>query len=209
MTVTSNANGPGGNVYDKYGSRNPVVRALMAGFFRDLDALLARAAPRTVIEAGCGEGVLSARLAPALDSLHAFDIDAACVAAARVRLESFPATRAVFQGDLTGPLPDLPAADLVLCCEVLEHVADPNAALRRLGTLTRRHIIVSVPREPLWRALNMARLKYLRHLGNTPGHVQHWSAQGFRALVGRPFRILEVRQPPPWTMILAERIRNP
>ena len=134
MTVTSNANGPGGNVYDKYGSRNPVVRALMAGFFRDLDALLARAAPRTVIEAGCGEGVLSARLAPALDSLHAFDIDAACVAAARVRLESFPATRAVFQGDLTGPLPDLPAADLVLCCEVLEHVADPNAALRRLGT---------------------------------------------------------------------------
>jgi len=198
--------GPGGNVYDKYGSRNPVVRLLMAGFLRDLDALFARARPRTVIEAGCGEGVISARYAPRLDALHAFDVDAACVATARARLSPFAATRAVFRADLTDAALTLPAADLVLCCEVLEHVPDPEAALARLASLTRRHLIISVPREPLWRGLNMARLKYLTSLGNTPGHIQHWSSRGFRNLVSGRFHVDEMRQPPPWTMLLAQKI---
>lgn len=198
--------GPGGNVYDKYGSRNPVVRLLMAGFFRDLDALFARARPRTMIDAGCGEGIISARYAPRLDALTAFDVDAACVATARARLSSFAATKAVFQADLTDAAVTLPAADVVMCCEVLEHVPDPEAALARLATLTRRHLIVSVPREPLWRGLNMARLKYLTSLGNTPGHIQHWSRRGFRTLVSGCFQVVETRTPLPWTMVLARKI---
>ena len=48
-----------GNTYDKYGSTNPVVRRLMAGFERDLDELLARAQPASVVDVGCGEGVLA------------------------------------------------------------------------------------------------------------------------------------------------------
>ena len=43
--VTRDAEGTvTGNTYDKYGSTNPVVRRLMAGFERTLDDLLARAA---------------------------------------------------------------------------------------------------------------------------------------------------------------------
>lgn len=197
--------GPGGNVYDKYGTRNPIARALMAGFFRDLDALVTRAEPRTMIEAGCGEGVLSARHADRLRRLDAFDVDAGCVETARVRLAGAAPEVSVFQGDLIGTLPPLPPADLVLCCEVLEHVRDPLAALDRLHDLSGRFVILSVPREPLWRVMNMARLKYLGAFGNTPGHIQHWSARAFRALVARRFTVLEVRQPPPWTMILAQR----
>lgn len=207
----SDAVGPviGGNVYDKYGSRNPVVRALMAGFFRDFDAFFGQAAPETVIEAGCGEGVLSARVAGRVRALTAFDIDSDCVRVAESRLrergagDRLPGDIRVFQGDVLGDLPDLAPVDLVICCEVLEHVGDPEAALDRLKRLTRRHLIVSVPREPLWRVLNMARLKYLPALGNTPGHVQHWSARGFEALVARHFEVIAVRRPLPWTMILA------
>ena len=45
-TVTVDAEGTvTGNTYDKYGSTNPVVRRLMAGFERTLDALLGEAAP--------------------------------------------------------------------------------------------------------------------------------------------------------------------
>ena len=36
-----------------------------------------------------------------------------------------------------------------------------------------------MPREPLWRGLNMARGAYLKDLGNTPGHVNHWSKRSF------------------------------
>jgi 2-polyprenyl-3-methyl-5-hydroxy-6-metoxy-1,4-benzoquinol methylase len=50
---------PTGNTYDKYGSTNPVVRRLMAGFERTLDDLFTIAAPATILDVGCGEGVLT------------------------------------------------------------------------------------------------------------------------------------------------------
>jgi hypothetical protein len=65
-----------------------------------------------------------------------------------------------------------------------------------------RHLLVSVPREPLWRALNLARGAYVHDLGNTPGHVNHWSKRGFVRTVARYGEIAEVRSPFPWTMLL-------
>ena len=44
------------------------------------------------------------------------------------------------------------------------------------------------PREPLWRGLNIARGAYLKDLGNTPGHLNHWSKRGFVALLSPPRR---------------------
>jgi len=69
-----------------------------------------------------------------------------------------------------------PAAsvDTVVCLEVLEHLGDPEAGLRELARVTQRHVILSVPREPLWRLLNMARGAYLRDWGNTPGHLRNY-----------------------------------
>jgi hypothetical protein len=63
-------------------------------------------------------------------------------------------------------------------------------------------LILSVPREPLWRLLNIARGHYMCSFGNTPGHLQHWSASRFRSLVGRHAEIVESRTPLPWTMLL-------
>ena len=61
-TITRDAEGTvTGNTFDKYGSTNPVVQKLMAGFERTLDELLAKAAPRSVLDVGCGEGVLTQR----------------------------------------------------------------------------------------------------------------------------------------------------
>lgn len=92
---------------------------------------------------------------------------------------------------------------MIVCCEVLEHVADPEAALEILARLSRRWLLTSVPREPIWRVLNMARGKYLSDLGNTPGHLHHWSSNGFRTFIASRFDIVEIATPLPWTMILA------
>jgi hypothetical protein len=90
----------------------------------------------------------------------------------------------------------------VLCCEVLEHLGDPEGAVDVLAGLARPWLIASVPREPLWRALNLARLSYIGDLGNTPGHLNHWSRRAFVRFLTRRFEVVQVLSPLPWTMAL-------
>ena len=61
---------------------------------------------------------------------------------------------------------------------------------------------MSVPREPLWRGLNMARGAYLRDLGNTPGPREPLVEAGFVSLLSRYGTVEEARSPFPWTMLL-------
>ena len=58
---------PTGNTYDKYGSTNPVVRRLMARFEDDMVELLEVARPASILDVGCGEGVLTEQWARAID----------------------------------------------------------------------------------------------------------------------------------------------
>lgn len=192
-----------GNTFDKYGSRNPIVRWMMNGFDEALTRFVARAAPHTIHEVGCGEGhwVLKWRdqgLEARGSDFSSLVIEMARRNAAAVGLaEEHFRSRSIY--DLSA---DEDGADLVVCCEVLEHLEDPEAGLRALARTAGRHVIVSVPREPVWRVLNMARGKYLAAWGNTPGHVQHWSRRSFVRMVSRHLQVVEVASPFPWTMIL-------
>jgi SAM-dependent methyltransferase len=193
---------PTGNTFDKYGSTNPVVRRLMAGFHTTLDELWTAAAPGTVLDVGCGEGVLTHDWAERLDHGRIVGIDlddpklrAEWETRRRPNLEfrAEEATALSFGDD---------EFDLASAIEVLEHVPEPEATLAEMARVARRRLLVSVPREPLWRGLNMARGAYLRELGNTPGHVNHWSKRGFVSLLSRYGKVEHVRSPFPWTMLL-------
>ncbi len=191
-----------GNTYDKYGSTNPVVRRLMESFERTLDELMARAEPRSLLDVGCGEGVLVHRWAQRLPASRFVGID--------LQEESIQAGWAQRQAPnlqyRTMPAEDLPFADgefeLAAAIEVLEHVPDPEHTLAEMARCAERHLLVSVPREPLWRMLNMARGAYLAQLGNTPGHLNHWSKRSFTRLLARHGDVVELRSPFPWTMLL-------
>jgi 2-polyprenyl-3-methyl-5-hydroxy-6-metoxy-1,4-benzoquinol methylase len=191
-----------GNTYDKYGSTNPVVRRLMAGFERDLDELFEQAQPTSLLDVGCGEGVLVHRWAKRLPEKRVVGIDleeesiqagwsrrqAPNLEYRTVRSENLPFERNEF--------------DMASAIEVLEHVPDPERTLAEMARCAERHLLVSVPHEPLWRMLNMARGAYLSSLGNTPGHLNHWSRRSFRGLLSRHGKVIEVRSPFPWTMLL-------
>jgi ubiquinone/menaquinone biosynthesis C-methylase UbiE len=195
---------PTGNTFDKYGSRNPVVRRLMGGFERSLDELFARAGPGSVLDVGCGEGVLTARWAQRLGSGRVLGIDlkdpkleAEWETRRRENLEfrAMPSETLPFEAD---------EFDLVAAIEVLEHVSDPERTLAEMTRVAGAHLLVSVPHEPLWRALNVARGAYLSERGNTPGHVNHWSKRAFVRLLGRYGEVVEARSPFPWTMLLVQ-----
>jgi 2-polyprenyl-3-methyl-5-hydroxy-6-metoxy-1,4-benzoquinol methylase len=201
-TITRDAEGTvTGNTYDKYGSSNPVVRRMMAGFERDLDALLQRAAPTTLLDVGCGEGVLTHRWAQRLEGrIVGLDLEDPTIQA---EWEKRRAANLEFRVMKAEHLPFGDGEfDLATAIEVLEHVPDPEHTLAEMARVASGHLLVSVPREPLWRALNMARGAYLRDLGNTPGHVNHWSKRAFVELVSRHGEVVEARSPFPWTMLL-------
>jgi 2-polyprenyl-3-methyl-5-hydroxy-6-metoxy-1,4-benzoquinol methylase len=192
----------GGNVYPKYTTRNPLARLLVDNFARSLDGLVERTGARQVHEVGCGEGFLTTRLAQRGLGVRGSDLSATAIKQARARAGEQGLAIPFQVADLYGLSPDTDAAELVICCEVLEHVPDPERALRTLAGLARPWLILSVPREPLWRLLNMARGHYLCSFGNTPGHLQHWSASRFCSLAGRHAEIVDSRTPLPWTMLL-------
>jgi 2-polyprenyl-3-methyl-5-hydroxy-6-metoxy-1,4-benzoquinol methylase len=200
--VSATAEVPTGNAFDKYGSTNPVVKRLMAGFHATLVELWGKAAPHSVLDVGCGEGVLTVQWADRLADGRVVGIDlddpklrAEWEKRARPNLEfrAEEATSLSFADD---------EFDLACAIEVLEHVPEPEATLAEMARTARRHLLVSVPREPLWRGLNMARGAYLRDLGNTPGHVNHWSKQAFVSLLARYGVVEQARSPVPWTMLL-------
>ncbi len=193
---------PTGNTFDKYGSTNPVVRRLMSGFEGTLDRLFTSAAPQSVLDVGCGEGVLSYRWAERLGEKPVVGLDLPdpkLEAEWRTRRRENLQFRTFAGGDL--PVPD-DSFDLAAAIEVLEHVPDPERTLAEMARVAARHLLVSVPREPLWRGLNVARGAYVRDLGNTPGHVNHWSKRSFVRAAARYGEVVEARSPFPWTMLL-------
>ncbi len=190
-----------GNTYDKYGSTNPVVRRLMAGFEATLDELFARAAPRSLLDVGCGEGVLTERWARRIDGpVVGIDLDDPGLHAQWAQRSAPNLEYRVMKAER------LPFADgefdVATAIEVLEHVPDPAHTVAEMARVARRHLLVSVPREPLWRALNVARGAYVKDLGNTPGHLNHWSKRSFVELLSRHGEVVEARSPFPWTMLL-------
>jgi len=192
-----------GNVYDKYGTRNPVVRWIMSGFSNTLSAFVDKANPRTIHEVGCGEGYWVCKWNKQKITARGSDFSRQVIDLARENAKNQGLPDDLFE---VRSIYDLRSgqdgADLIVCCEVLEHLDNPAAALAVLQRVATGYVIVSVPREPIWRMLNMMRGKYLRDFGNTPGHLQHWSSRGFIRDIEQYFDVLAIKKPIPWTMLL-------
>ena len=190
-----------GNAYDKYGTHNPLARAMMNNFLQSLRELVRLTGASAVHEVGCGEGHLAVLLAREGLNVRASDFSQQVVAKAKQNIQSAGVSVTLGVASIYDLRPPAAAAELVVCCEVLEHLPDPNRALEILAGLARPNLIVSVPREPVWRLLNMARGKYLGQWGNTPGHLNHWSRRSFLHFVHQRLEVAECRSPFPWTML--------
>lgn len=181
--------------YAKFQTRNPVVRRLIDRFYERLRSVVEPLGAESVLDAGCGEGETLARLAGALPGrVAAVDVSEEAVQFTARRHPSVEVARESVH-DL--PYPD-DAFDLVLCLEVLEHLEDPAAALTELTRVSRSDVVISVPHEPWFRAGSLLRGKYVRHLGNHPEHINHWSAPGMRVFVEQRMELVTQIGSFPW-----------
>lgn len=191
--------------HEKYDSKNPIAQKLLKGFMlcvsnlvRSIDSPIL-----SVTECGCGQGHINRHLESLLPGaqIKGFDIDAKDLAIAkknRMNPSSDLYIKSIYEIDKNEK------ADLVVCCEVLEHLEHPDLALEKMTKLNAQNYLFSVPNEPTWRILNFMRGKYMREWGNTPDHCNHWSTRKFCQFVGQQLDIIQIKKPLPWSMVLAQ-----
>lgn len=183
--------------YAKFQTSNPVVRRLFDNFFQSIAEMLETIHPRRVLDAGCGEGETIERVGGLLPHpVIGVDLNAKSVefAARRLPGDEFAV------GDVTDLGFSADSFDLVLCLEVLEHLPNPEVAVKELARVSSSDLILSVPHEPWFRLGSLARGKYLRGLGNHPEHVNHWNPASFRAFLAAHLEVVEVRRSTPWVI---------
>ncbi len=194
-----------GNTFDKYGSRNPIVRLMMRSYEIILDNFVTTVKPSRIHEVGCGEGYWTIKWLDKGYNAHGSDFSSIAIDMARSNAHEQQNTAQNFAVKNIYDLdPNIDSADLVVCCQVLEHLENPEKALLALKGIAHPYLILCVPREPLWHVLNIARGKYWSEWGNTPGHIQHWSKLKLIQYLSVHFTIMDVRSPIPWTMVLCK-----
>jgi len=108
-------------------------------------AIKANIAGTTVLDVGCGRGYLADQLSRAALGVTACDIRIPDEVRAR-----FPRIR--FEQARAEVLPFAPCAfDTVICTHTLEHVQNLTAAIDELRRVTRRRLIIVVPRQRPYR----------------------------------------------------------
>lgn len=189
--------------YRKHTSKNPLQRFLIERFYSALVREVVSRNPTSILDAGCGEGFTLARFRHAgiTARLEGIELNPESLALGR----SMHADISFVEGSLY----DLPyedqSFDLVVCSEVLEHLDDPEKALREIARVTKRYAVISVPHEPFFMLANFLRGKNITRFGNDREHIQHWSRSGIARFVSRFFRVRTVRNPFPWTIVVGEK----
>ncbi len=197
---------PGTSNYAKYATSNPVMRFVIQRFLRRIVAEVGKIGPTTIIDVGCGEGMVAHELQklPLRLDYRGFELNPLAVAAARALNPGMSFAQAdLFALDLR----DEPA-DLVMMLEVLEHLERPEQAVERLARWTRRAGLFSVPWEPWFRLGNLARGKYVKRLGNHPEHIQQFSPGTFHALLAPYFADVRVFSCFPWLIGVVQTPRR-
>lgn len=146
-------------------------------------AVLEALGAKTVLDLGCGDGPLIARLAetPGVERIVGIDSDPAALALLEAQLAHRPRAIDVElrAGDLLAPDPGLAGSDAAVLVEVIEHLEPTRLSVLEtalFGTLRPRAVVLTTPNADFNELLRVPRHRY-RH----PDHRFEWGRGKFRA----------------------------
>ena len=190
--------------FRKHTAKNPLQRFLIDKFFDTLVLEAKKIKPKSVLDVGCGEGFTLEQLRQNKIGQELVGVDfleRAIEIGKKIHPKLLLKPGTIYHI----PFKDN-SFDLVICTEVLEHLEYPEKALAELQRVTRGTCIISVPLEPWFKIANLLRGKNVSRWGNDIEHIQHWSRGGINALAGKYFSISSIKNPFPWTMVIARKI---
>lgn len=191
------------NFTGKYENNGIIAQKLVNNYFKAVEILFKKTNNvKNCHEIGSGEGLSSQKLNKLVPSLSASEFVDKFVEQAK---NNNPQLK-VFQESVYDLKYEDNSVDLIFLLEVLEHLDYPELALQEISRVSKKYLILGVPREPIWCFLNICRFKYLNRLGNTPGHLNNWSKKQIINLVEKEFgKVIAVESPLPWIILLAEK----
>ncbi|MHB0988689.1 MAG: class I SAM-dependent methyltransferase [Bellilinea sp.] len=192
-----------GNYFNKHESKNILYQMLVKNYRLTLQDLVRDLSFNNCLEIGSGEGYILEYLHKVKPNIKFLGSEINYSICELGRTNNPYANWAVMIGENLAVKTS--SFDLVVACEVLEHIKDPIIVLNEMYRVSSKFVLLSVPYEPIWRLLNLLRLKYLKALGNTPGHINHWSPKNISGLVSEYFHIIKIRVSFPWIFITAEK----
>lgn len=190
--------------FQKHTSKNPLQKFLIENFYRNLIELSRPLKPVNILDAGCGEGfslnkLSENKIGKKLEGIE--NSKTAIILSKKIN----PNLNIKF-----GSVYKLPyknnSFDLVICTEVLEHLENPEKALKELARVSKQYLLLTVPNEPFFMVSNLLRGKNVKRFGNDQGHLNHWNVYSFnKFLKENSIKIKEVKFPFPWIMVLAKK----
>jgi len=190
--------------YKKHVSQNPIQKKLIENFYKNVLEILRPLKVDSILDVGCGEGFTLNKFKEEKIGKNLSGIDYSDDAL-KLGAETYPDLK-LKKGDIYDIHEKDNSFDLVMATEVLEHLDDPQKALKELIRVSKKYVMLSVPNEPFFIGANFARGKYLKSFGNHPEHINHWTFFSFeRFLRKNGLKIVEARHPFAWTLILAEK----
>jgi len=188
----------------KHTSKNPLQKFLINNFFSTLISLIKPLSIESILDAGAGEGFTMNKLKENSIGKRIEGIECS--------REAISFGKKLFPDLMLreGNLHELPykdsSFDLVVCTEVLEHLKEPEKALKEILRVSKKYLIISVPNEPFFMLSNFLRGKNISRLGNDPEHINHWGLFGLKNFLEKNgLKIKKVKLPFPWTVALGEK----
>jgi SAM-dependent methyltransferase len=188
----------------KYLKKNFLRQYLIVNFLNQVLSLVRLSGAKSIMDIGCGEGLVDYFLLKALPGLKIVGGDQDEQALAVARVLNPGAQYQEMDGRATG-LADA-SFDLVMANEVLEHLADYPKVIQEAARVSKKYFLVSVPEWPFYQATNFLIGANWRTLGEHPDHVVAFTYSKLRAEVQRSFSGPQIwKRAYPWLIGLAEK----
>lgn len=191
---------------EEYENTNFIVKKLISRFFGTIGLIIKQWGPNdTILELGCGSGKSSAELFNYIDNRYfeASEFDERFVQ----KLNTLKLPYKIQQESVYELNRADKSVDHIIMLEVLEHLEYPVEALNEIFRVARKSVVLSVPHEPIWCIANFIRGKYISRLGNTPGHINHWSYFSLKKLLNIYGEVRFIKMKFPW-LIIEVKIRD-
>jgi len=188
--------------YEHVRNENLIVKLMVDKYLTRLSHKLSGLEISSVLDVGCGKGEIT-RYINNLNEASIIGVDIEKENTQFIR--NYGDKQVVVCGDgLKLPFQD-DLFDLVVATEVLEHQTEPETMMDEMHRTCKKYGFFSVPNEPYWRLGNIARGSYLKTLGDTPDHIQHWSKKSFKKFLSNFFSEVDVESAYVWNMALCKK----